>query len=85
MPTFREHLAIAGNLNRIEEMKSAGIGSNTISGMFRDHGMDVSPEQIDALSSALPELGKKALPKKEVKKVMSAAKDFNKTSDLVTA
>ena len=79
---FRENLAMIGNLKRIEEMKNQGIGSNTISGIFKDNGMNISPKEIDTLFSASSELGKKALPKKDVNTVIKAAKTLSNEGNI---
>ena len=85
---FRECLATDGNLNRIQEMKNAGMGNHTIAGIFQDHGMNVTAQQIEVLSAVIPELSKKALPKKEVKQAIKAYQSFDTSDDdkiLVTA
>lgn len=84
---IRERLVTDGNLNRIQEMKNAGIGNNTIAGIFQDNGMNVTAQQIEVLSTIIPELSKKALPKKDVKKVIKAYHSVgtNNTLDCLTA
>ena len=80
---LRECLVTNGNLNRIQEIKNAKMGNNTIAGMFQDHGMNVTAQQIEVLSTVLPELSKKALPKKEVKQAIKAYQPFETSNDEV--
>ncbi|MBO6091020.1 MAG: hypothetical protein J6P00_02225 [Acetobacter sp.] len=42
-------MSLTDNLNRIKEMKEAGLGNNAIAGMFQDYGIDVKPEDIDLI------------------------------------
>ena len=81
--SWRENLVTIGNLNRIQEMKNAGMGNNAIAGMFQDYGMNVTAQQIETLSTVTPELGKKALPKKEVKQAIKVYQSFDTSDDEV--
>ncbi|MBR8283920.1 hypothetical protein [Burkholderia vietnamiensis] len=69
-----EQWKLNGNLKRITEMAAAGAGPHTIAGAFRDDNINVSGEQIAAITSALPELCRKALSKKKSQTVIEAVK-----------
>ncbi|MBO6091019.1 MAG: hypothetical protein J6P00_02220 [Acetobacter sp.] len=60
-------MKLCGNVNRIKEMKEAGLGNNAIAGMFQDYGIDVKPEHIDPILYFCEVGSSIALPKKASK------------------
>lgn len=63
----KEHLAQSGNINLIVKAKESGLSNNTISSIFKDHNINISPNEVDLLYKVIPELRKKAVPKKAIK------------------
>ncbi|MCK2046013.1 hypothetical protein [Chromohalobacter moromii] len=59
-----------GNLNRIIEMDAAGVGANAIAGVFQDHNINISANDVRSMLKANKELTKKALPKAEAAKLI---------------
>jgi hypothetical protein len=72
MATVSEDLKYRGNVNRIMEMHELGNGPNAISGVFADHGMTVTPQQVKGIIESREELCRKALPKSAVKNLTDA-------------
>lgn len=66
------------NLNRIKEMREAGIGIHCQVGAFKDHGVHITAEQLITISEVMDELSSKALPKKAVKIAIMAANVMKK-------
>jgi hypothetical protein len=71
---IRKMLARSGNENRIMEMHDAGFGPNQISGIFKDHGVDVSAKGVAGVIEAHDALSSKALPKSVVNAAIRASK-----------
>lgn len=59
--SFRTDLARRGNLNRIIEMDAEGMGLHAISGVFRDHGIEISPNDVATIIRTYVPLGAKPL------------------------
>ena len=60
-----------GNLNRMVEMDSAGVGANAIAGVFQDNGIDINASDVRSMLKANEVLTKKALPKAEAAKLIN--------------
>lgn len=60
-----------GNLNRMVEMDSAGVGANAIAGVFQDNGIDINASDVRSMLKASKVLTKKALPKAEAAKLIN--------------
>lgn len=67
---IQENVRLVGNFNRIRELNEAGLRVNTISGLFKDHGINISPEEVRTLIKCDKMLTSKSLPKKACKKVI---------------
>ncbi|EEV23314.1 hypothetical protein ENHAE0001_0831 [Enhydrobacter aerosaccus SK60] len=61
---------MAGNLDRIQELKDAGFGYNGIAGIFTDEGIPLTSEVVKSLHENAPLLQDKGLDKKVVKKLI---------------
>ncbi len=71
---FQNDLARRGNLNRIVEMDAAGMGLHAISGIFRDHGIEISSNDVATVLRIYVPLGSKPLPKSVVKAHIQGAR-----------
>ena len=67
---IQESVRLAGNFNRIRELNAAGVGANTISGLFIDHGINISPDDVRTLIKCDKALTSKSLPRKACKQVI---------------
>jgi hypothetical protein len=69
---MRQMLVRAGNENRILEMHEAGFGVHQISGIFKDHGIQISAKSVAGVIDANAPLSSKALPKSVVRAAIQA-------------
>lgn len=83
MPNFREKLAIAGNINRIIEMKDAGVGNKTIAGIFQDNGINITANDVAVIYAAVPVLSTRALPKREAQAAIQAYQGFRNKGEIL--
>lgn len=65
----------AGNIDRITELSDAGFGHHAISGIFKDDGINISPEFVFEIQNGAEELSKKGLPKAVCKKLIASQKE----------
>ena len=72
--SFRNDLIRRGNLNRIMEMDAADMGLHAISGVFRDHGIEISPNDVATVIRTYTPLGTKPLPRALVKAHIEGAR-----------
>ena len=80
---FSGKLKLTGNIDRILEMSSEGIGDNAISGHFIDNNIDISPQFVREVRIGAHNASKKALPKKEARKAINVIKrDLQKNNDV---
>ena len=70
-------IKLCGNVNRIKEMKEAGLGNYSIAGVFQDHGIDVKPEHIDPILDFINLASSTAVPKKASKSVIENFKGLS--------
>lgn len=76
---------LAGNLDRIEEMKSEGFGYNAIAGIFTDNGIPMTAQQVQTIHEVAPLLQNKGLEKKVVKDLVKKSKENPKLTNLTLA
>jgi len=72
---------LKGNIERVLEM-SPELGDNAISGVFKDDGIEISPQFVREIRLGAVLLSKKALPKLSAKKAIAAVKKDKKTSTI---
>lgn len=78
--SLRSDLFRRGNLNRIMEMDAAGMGVHAISGVFRDHGIEISANDVATAIRTYAPLGAKPLPRAVVRAHIEGARlAFNPT------
>ena len=65
-----EIVRLAGNFNRIRELNEKDVRANTISGLFIDHGINISPDDVRTLIRCDKALTSKSLPKKFCKQII---------------
>ena len=73
---IHQNIKFISNINSIIRMDAAGIGVNDISGLFKEHGIDVTPENVRNALKMAATLTKKSLPKIAVNKFIE--QDFDK-------
>ena len=72
--SVRNDLARRGNLKRIMEMDVAGMGPHAISGVFQDHGIEISPSDIATVIRTYVPLGAKPVSRAVVKAHIEGAR-----------
>lgn len=78
--SFRSDLIRRANLNPIMEMDAAGMGLHAISGVFRDYGIEISPNDVVITIKTYASLGVRPLPRAAVKAHINGARlAFNPT------
>lgn len=62
-----------GNVKRILEARKAGLGYNTISGIFEDEGINISASDVEVIERLYTEAGfdTKTLPKARIKEAIA--------------
>lgn len=65
-------LKLAGNYDRIAELSAAGYGPNAISGIFKDNGINLSPDYVRAIMENPEALTSKGLPKSVCKQLIKS-------------
>ncbi len=74
---LNQSLKLHGNLNRVIELDEAGIGENTIVGLFADNDIDITVNDVRSILRIKDTLTNKALPKSVVKQTIKSAKTIN--------
>ena len=70
---------LAGNCDRITEFSEAGYGPNAISGIFKDNGINISPDHVRAIQASMEALTSKGLPKAVCKELIDSQENVQIT------
>ncbi len=66
---------LKGNIERILEMVDGNLGDNTISGVFKDENIRISPQFVREIRIGVIDASRKALPKKTASKAIKGVKN----------